>query len=177
MCEKIITKCHSKEVDPCLVDEINELKTTEWNKKFMSIMSCCGHGKYSKSLIVKNRASSAIFEWYSGIALIKKKRSGKSGRKGFYKRDDEGHYYIPEVVNHKEYQMVRVLFSEKRMDEHWLECENCKYTLFRKGREKKFLESITDYWLSTKWICVFCGEEVETTNYINKYPVRDSVVI
>ena len=65
MCEKIVSKQAAREIDPCLIDEINELKTVKWNLKFQSIMSCCGHGKYQKTLIVKNRASGFYFEWFS----------------------------------------------------------------------------------------------------------------
>lgn len=95
MCEKIITKGSAREVDPCLVDEINKLKTVKWNKKFQSIMSCCGHNRYSKTLIVMNRGSGYVFEWFSGISLIRSKR--RNSRAPYYKRDKEGYYYIPEV--------------------------------------------------------------------------------
>ena len=93
MCEKK-PGC-AREVDPCLVDEINDLKTMRWNKKFQSIMCCCGHSKYPKTLIVKNRASGFVFEWFTGIALTGTKRS--DSRAPYYKKDKEGHYYIPEV--------------------------------------------------------------------------------
>jgi len=94
MCEKK-SYCVT-EVDLCLVEEINALKTVQWNKKFQSIMCCCGHGKYPKTLIVKNRASGSVFEWFSGITLTGTKRA--DSRAPYYKKDAKGHYYIPEVV-------------------------------------------------------------------------------
>ena len=93
MCE--LEKYGTTRVDPCLIDEINSLKTPEWNKKFMSIMSCCGHGKYPKTLIVKNRGSGSVFEWFTSINLSKSNRAKK--RCGYYTKDADGFYFIPEV--------------------------------------------------------------------------------
>lgn len=170
MCEKIITKGSAIEIDSCIVEELEEIKNTfpNFKEKFQDIMSCCGHSKYTKTFVVQNNFSQHYFEWFSGTSLSGNKRS--DSRAPFYTRDDEGHYYIPEVVNHKKYQMVRVLFSLDTYEEHWLQCSKCKYTLFRKGREKKFLETYFDYWLSIKWICVYCEERTETTVYHNKFP-------
>lgn len=97
MCQK--KPYQNRKIDDCLVDEINALKTTNWNQKFQSIMSCCGHGKYPKTLIVKNRASGKVFEWYSGIDLTKSGRARK--RQPYYKKDAEGYYFIPEVSGNK----------------------------------------------------------------------------
>lgn len=100
MCLKIISKGSSNKIDPCLVAEIELLKTKEFNRKFQTIMSCCGHGKYPKTLIVKNIASGCVFEWYSGVSLTETKRT--DSRAPFYKRDSQGYYYIPEICDKKE---------------------------------------------------------------------------
>ena len=91
MCE--LEKYGTTRIDPCLVDEINIIKTKEWIQNYQSIMSCCGHGKYKKTFIVKNRFSGAFFEWFSGIQLDKRMRK----KQPYYKKDSEGIYYIPEV--------------------------------------------------------------------------------
>ncbi len=97
MCEKIITKGSAKNIDPCLVEELETIKNTfpRFKEKFKMIMSCCGHGKYPKTLIIQNKFSMCFFEWFSDISLTSTKRSDT--RKPFYKRDSNGYYYIPEV--------------------------------------------------------------------------------
>lgn len=97
MCVKIITEGSARNIDPCLVKELEELKDTfpRFKEKFKTIMSCCGHFKYSKTLVVQNRGSKVHFEWFSGIRLEGTKRADE--RAPFYKRDQEGYYYIPEV--------------------------------------------------------------------------------
>ena len=52
--------------------------------------SCCGHGKYKKTIVVK--LETGIFEWFSMKPIPRIRR--------FYRRDKQGrlgHYYIPEV--------------------------------------------------------------------------------
>lgn len=82
-----------KRIDPCMrqfVEFINK------ETQFKTIMSCCGHGKYPMSLIVIDltEADWAIkpMEIFSGVQF-------KRERKRFYKKDKQGYYYIPEVVD------------------------------------------------------------------------------
>lgn len=97
MCEKIISKGSAKNIDSCMIEELENIRENRraFDKRFKMIMSCCGHGRYSRTLIVQNRGSGYHFEWYSGISLEGTKRS--DSRVPFYKRDSLGHYYIPEV--------------------------------------------------------------------------------
>ena len=97
MCEKLILEGSARNFDPCLVEELEEIKNTfpRFKEKFKMIMSCCGHFKYSKTLVVQNRVSKAHFEWFTGTLLEGTKRADT--REPFYKRDKEGYYYIPEV--------------------------------------------------------------------------------
>jgi len=96
MCEKKISKGSARNIDPCMMEELDIVRSfPRFEKKFRMIMSCCGHGKYSRTLIVQNRGSGYCFEWFSGVSLTGTKR--KDSRAPFYKRDKEGHYYIPEV--------------------------------------------------------------------------------
>ncbi len=99
MCKKIITEGSARNIDPCLEKELEQIKTPYFHKKFEIKMSCCGHGKYSKTLIVQNRGSKYHFEWFSGTSLYGTKRT--DSREPFYKRDQEGFYYIPEVDEEK----------------------------------------------------------------------------
>ncbi len=97
MCEKIIEKGSARRIDPCLIQELKLLENTfpRFKEKFTMIMSCCGHGKYLKTLIVQNKSSQHYFEWFSVTSLDATERS--DSRAPFYVRDSEGHYYIPEV--------------------------------------------------------------------------------
>ena len=53
------------------------------------IGSCCGHGKYPPSIIIKSYDS--IFDLVSATTIPRTRR--------FYKRDKNGVYIIPEVIN------------------------------------------------------------------------------
>jgi len=79
-----------------MVEVIDKIKTDYFNRKFQILMSCCGHGKYPMTLVVRNRASRYVFEWFSGVSLTKGTKYRK--RQPYYKKDEEGYYYIPEVM-------------------------------------------------------------------------------
>lgn len=59
------------------------------NGNMETLGSCCGHGKYSMTIVCKNKYRSYIFELLSGVPITRKKR--------FYVKDGRGFYYIPEV--------------------------------------------------------------------------------
>lgn len=94
MCQK--KPYQNREIDECLVDEINAIKTKEWIQNYQSLMSCCGHRKYKKTFIVRNRTTRHVFDWYTGIDLTKSGRARK--RQPYYKKDKEGYYFIPELI-------------------------------------------------------------------------------
>jgi len=59
--------------------------------------SCCGHGKYPPSIIVKSREqydSKIKFKIIDLITHIEIPR-----KRNFYKKDKKGYYYIPEIQN------------------------------------------------------------------------------
>jgi hypothetical protein len=59
--------------------------------KYKVISSCCGHKKYPMTIVIQLRGFDTNIELLSN-KLIHRKRN-------FYKRDKQGYYYIPEVVN------------------------------------------------------------------------------
>jgi len=75
--DRYIDECISR-----LIEEANE-------NNLRTCASCCGHGKYPKTLVVKGNNGNAI-EIFSG-AIIKRTRN-------FYKKDKEGFYFIPETL-------------------------------------------------------------------------------
>ena len=59
-----------------------------------TVGSCCGHGKYNMSIVVKSYGiSGRVYELLSDIDIPRQTH--------FYVKDKEGYYYIPEVVNVK----------------------------------------------------------------------------
>lgn len=51
---------------------------------------CCGHKKYPTTIIVRNNEG-AYWDYMSGKVVPRTRR--------FYSKDDDGYYYIREVVN------------------------------------------------------------------------------
>jgi hypothetical protein len=71
-------------VDECLTDVIASLNSNG----MQTLGSCCGHGKYSTTIIIKGD-DEKIYELYTGIIIPRTAR--------FYKSDKEKYYYIPEI--------------------------------------------------------------------------------
>lgn len=82
MCKKK-NYCGSR-IDECLTEIITHINKIGYK----TLSSCCGHGKYPKTIIVYNSETKSIFEWFSATRLIKPKLNR------FYKRDKQGYYYL-----------------------------------------------------------------------------------
>lgn len=88
MCEvKGYNKMSNPRIDKCMQPLISYLKK-EIHEEIKAC--CCGHGKYEKTIVVKN-GEETFWELFSGKIIPRKRR--------FYKRDNEGYYYIPELVD------------------------------------------------------------------------------
>lgn len=86
MCDKL-PYCNPR-IDKCLISIINQLNKST---NLKTLASCCGHGKYNPTIVMKDKIGN-IFEFYSRISLSSKKRNR------YYKKDNYGFYYIPEVI-------------------------------------------------------------------------------
>jgi hypothetical protein len=86
MCDKL-SYCNPR-IDKCLIEEINCLNMI---KSLKTLASCCGHGKYDPTIVIKDHNGN-IFDYYSNKSLKPKKRNR------YYKKDNEGFYFIPEIV-------------------------------------------------------------------------------
>jgi len=86
MCDKL--PYSNPRIDKCLIKEIEEINEIGL---YRTILSCCGHNKYAKTIVVKERSTGRILEYFTKIELKPKKRNR------YYKRDPEGYYYIPEI--------------------------------------------------------------------------------
>ena len=88
MCKKL-PYCSSK-IDPCIKVKIDQINVFT---QFRTLLSCCGHGKYPKTIVVLDN-DNKVFEWFTHTVLSEGIRPGKR----YYKKDEEGYYYLPEVV-------------------------------------------------------------------------------
>lgn len=92
MCKQ--KKHQTKEIDDCIKVEIAGINSKD---NFKTILSCCGHSIYPKTIIVQNTSSGCVFDWISGIVLQPFYKNGKE-RDRFYRKDQNGYYFIPEVM-------------------------------------------------------------------------------
>ena len=83
-------------IDPCMREFVSWLKN-----KHKTVLCCCGHGKYPMTVIVKEISgiprTIKFIEIFSGKVLREIKNPNDKDPKKFYKRDEMGHYYIPEI--------------------------------------------------------------------------------
>ena len=68
------------------------LKVLNENKQRTTLASCCGHGKYHPSIVVKLPGFQYPLEIFSGEFILRKSR--------FYIKDTNGFYFIPEALSH-----------------------------------------------------------------------------
>jgi hypothetical protein len=74
-------------VDKCLEHLIENI-----NGPYLHTLgSCCGHNRYPASIIAFDEITERTIEIFSNKEILRKKR--------FYKKDSNGYYFIPEVVN------------------------------------------------------------------------------
>lgn len=91
MCKFVNNTKHSR-IDKCMKIFMHNLEVLS-KESYKILACCCGHGKYPMTIIVDGGLAVGgcpIFEMFSG-KIIKRKKS-------FYKKDKQGMYYIPEVV-------------------------------------------------------------------------------
>ena len=80
-------------IDKCMQGLIDFINT---HPNVKTLGCCCGHGKYDMSIVVKHKTGLdgkwkwEIMELCTRTALPRKRN--------FYKRDKEGYYYIPEMI-------------------------------------------------------------------------------
>ena len=90
MCEKV-DYCNVR-IDKCLKVFIDNLNIV-LHGNVETIASCCGHGKYPMSIVVKvrrNKYRLSIYDLVSGKEIPR--------TRNIYRRDDGGYYFIPEAI-------------------------------------------------------------------------------
>ena len=79
-------KNNSRFIDPCLVNLIKFLE----EHGIRTVACCCGHGIYPMSIIVRTGREGVTREICSNTTF-------EGRRKRYYKRDENGVYFIPEL--------------------------------------------------------------------------------
>lgn len=92
MCEKL--KYCNRNIDSCLVEQIEIMQ--ELGAK--TISSCCGHDKYPPTIVIK-RKDNSCYEHYSNTILKNYNPKFDKRHNSYYKKDKDGIYFIPELVN------------------------------------------------------------------------------
>ncbi|KKK75097.1 hypothetical protein LCGC14_2877150 [marine sediment metagenome] len=92
MCEKL--KYCNRNIDSCLIKEIEILNQSG----FKTILSCCGHGKYDATVLVRDELN-LVYELYTETYLRAYDPKKRKQYNRYYRKDKEGFYYIPELVN------------------------------------------------------------------------------
>lgn len=90
-------------IDKCMRQFVECLDYYIALREVRIVASCCGHGKYPMTILIKGKPNNGLFrnpfakdakdivqDLVSGLIIPRKKR--------FYVKDKEGYYYIPEVV-------------------------------------------------------------------------------
>jgi hypothetical protein len=88
MCKKLYY-CGTR-IDPCLKIQIDNINN---NTIFKTILSCCGHNKYPKTIVVMNKKTKEVIEFFSKVHLSQGIRKSKK----YYKKDKQGFYFISEL--------------------------------------------------------------------------------
>lgn len=91
MCKKKQFKYCPSEIDECMKGIIRFLNMY-LVKGYKSVACCCGHGKYPMTLLI--RGNGVVMDMFSGRYIPRKRN--------FYKKDEEGYYYIPETLSVEE---------------------------------------------------------------------------
>lgn len=85
------------QIDKCmkiLIENLNEY----FGDDLDILACCCGHGKYPLSVIVKEYPNGRIYDFCSNLNIPRKRR--------FYIKDNQGYYYIPEVVKNEAKRII-----------------------------------------------------------------------
>lgn len=91
MC-KFDPKNDSRFIDPCMKDYLKFLVSLN----LIPRACCCGHKRYKKTVIIETtdlNGDVTNYELFTGKIIPRKKK--------FYKKDKQGHYFLPEVSNER----------------------------------------------------------------------------
>lgn len=87
MCKKL-PGC-ARNIDPCIKSHVDWL-----NKNgFKTLLSCCGHGVYPKTILLRFK-DNAVIELFSLVHYKDYNPKIKKRANRYYKKDARGYYYL-----------------------------------------------------------------------------------
>ena len=104
MCQKV--KGCNRQIDSCLQEELRHLQALSYSNQVF-ISSCCGHGIYQKTAVLRDKITNKCYEFYSRVQLHDYDPRKDKRHNTYYKKDKEGIYFIPELLRiFKSYKLV-----------------------------------------------------------------------
>jgi len=105
MCDKL--PYQNPRIDKCLIDKIKKINDGETIINDVStVASCCGHNRYLPTIVVRNKKTGELWEWFSGKKIEKRKKHR------YYERDADGYYYLKQIYNKYTFEnkeMIKIL--------------------------------------------------------------------
>jgi len=77
-------------IDKCMKQFVKNINLI-LPSKLKIVACCCGHFKYPMTIVLEYNKGTKYLDMVSDIIIPRKRR--------FYKKDKQGYYFIPEVVN------------------------------------------------------------------------------
>jgi len=79
-------------LDECIAEDIEK-----FNRFFVTVASCCGHGRYPRTIVVRHQLTDKNYllpgddpKIHPGVVILRKRR--------FYVKGRDGFYFIPERI-------------------------------------------------------------------------------
>jgi len=91
MCKKL-PYC-ARYIDSCIMSVISEINA---DSQYRTLASCCGHGKYATTIVVRDTLHNQNFEWFSKL-MIPLRYANDKIRRRFYIKDTHGYYFLPNI--------------------------------------------------------------------------------
>jgi len=94
MCKFVNNTKHSR-TDKCMKQMIADINVyLDATKERTIVGCCCGHGRFPMTIVMRDNkqkpGQSPVWELFSKVRIPR--------TRNIYRKDDEGYYYIPEVM-------------------------------------------------------------------------------
>lgn len=170
MCDKL--PYNNPRIDKCMREIVEKINK---EGRYKTLASCCGHNKYPKTIIVKDKLTGDILEYFSKTPLQVKKRNR------YYKKDEEGFYFIPEL------KLKICIICKKPITEEEIVpyCDDVGIIGLHKECKKKVIDaewqdswSCALFFIKTDKIhCIKCATELNHKNISDPFNDEDRISV
>lgn len=91
MCDKL--RYCARKIDPCISQEIKELNDIG----IETVSSCCGHGVYPKTIVIKN--GNGYLEFFSDNEVFPVKKRYLNFYKGIWNKEHRKRFYYLDLLS------------------------------------------------------------------------------